>query len=51
MKEIDRELLTQDEKICHPVIVSHITNKAYQYAPLKNLEQILSEESVKRGGA
>jgi hypothetical protein len=43
MKNIDKELLSQD-KIMHPVVVTHITSEDHKYTPLKTLEEIVKED-------
>jgi len=43
-KLVDKSLLKQD-KIMHPVIMTHITNPDYAHLPIKNLEQLLVEEN------
>lgn len=41
---MDKALLKQ-ERIMHPVIMTHITNADYAHLPIKNLEQLLEEDN------
>lgn len=46
MREIDLEFLLSDDKIIHPVIVSHITDEKVRHEPIAPLDFLLSDEVV-----
>eukprot|EP00347_Sterkiella_histriomuscorum_P003620 403363589 len=42
-RDLDKALLTQDEKIMHPVLASSILNRKVYSTPLRTLEQIMTD--------
>ena len=45
---LEREILSMDGKIMHPVIVSNITNAKEANLPLKSLDRILSNSEEEK---